>query len=277
MFRCKLINARSLNNKINDLRYLLDNDQLDLLCCCETWLQPSTPDSVIVANTDFSIFRKDRLHSIGGGVCILINNSTITAVDVPLLDEFCDLEIVCVDIVNTSIPTRVIACYRPPSTDTDCDAILHMKMFDKCLEFLCDVDSTIVIAGDINLPYVDWSNPILVSDTDRCSTIFTTFTSSYALNQCVSEPTRYNLNSSTGVTTATLIDLVLCNDNFAVNNVAVEAPFSRSDHCSVVFNIVRQVSPVNHDFSYRNFADADWDSINAALNDIDWNVIFNIY
>jgi len=273
--KCKLINARSLNNKLHQLQHVLNTENLDLLICSETWFKPYTPDSVIVADTNYSVFRKDRLLTTAGGACIFIKNDSVKAVRVAIPETFKDLEVVAIDIVNSSIPTRIIACYRPPSSDTDSVAISHIKLLINCLESLCDIDATVVIAGDLNLPWVDWSNPVFISDNGRCSTKFTEFINLFAFTQYVKEPTRININKDSGAVTAKLLDVVLCNDVFAISDVAVEAPFSTSDHCSVGFNIVCHVPSVTHDFEYNNFTSADWDAINAALNDVDWNAVFN--
>jgi len=83
-FKCKLINARSLNNKLHELQHELSNDNLDLLVCSETWFKPYTPDSVIIADTNYSVFRKDRLFTTAGGVCIFTQNDSVKAVQVAI-------------------------------------------------------------------------------------------------------------------------------------------------------------------------------------------------
>ena len=60
-----------------------------------------------------SIFGKDRLIHVGGGVCFVTNNKTVTTVPVPVYDIFSDLEIIAIDILNSTPPTRVITCYSP--------------------------------------------------------------------------------------------------------------------------------------------------------------------
>ena len=64
-------------------------------------------------HSNFSIFRKDRLTHVGGGVCLVTNNKTVTTVVVPVPDIFSDLEIIAIDILNFTPPTRVIKCYSP--------------------------------------------------------------------------------------------------------------------------------------------------------------------
>ena len=59
--------------------------------------------SVVISGRNFSIFRKDRPSSReGGGVCILINNATVTAVPVLVPSKFESLELVATDIVSAT-------------------------------------------------------------------------------------------------------------------------------------------------------------------------------
>ena len=67
---CRLLNARSLCNKLIDFQDLLSTERLDIAAVTVTWLNDSIPDSLIVdENSNFSLFRKDRLTHVGGGFC----------------------------------------------------------------------------------------------------------------------------------------------------------------------------------------------------------------
>jgi len=93
-----------------------------------------------------------------------------------LIDQsFSDSDIVCIDIVNSDQPLRIICCYRPPSSDTDLVSVESMNRIIKILEILCETDSTVVLAGDFNLPFIDWSCPFFISDCRHCSTQFNEF------------------------------------------------------------------------------------------------------
>ena len=252
---------------------MLRYDAVDIACITETWLQSSTPDSVIVANSTFSVFRKDRVDSPHGGVCIIVNNVSVKAVQVDIACEFNDLEIACIDIVSTQLPVRLIVGYRPPhSSDTAADDVKYTKHFVDCLMSLCNVDASIVIVGDFNFPSIDWSQLNFAVDNNRCSTLFSVFTKQFCFEQLVTEPTRVQ---STG-RNSSLLDLVLCNDPFIVCDINVNAPFSTSDHCVVDFKLCCPTQSAKlpaHEF--RNFSDADWNGISSYLNACDWSVVFN--
>lgn len=228
-----------------------------MICIVESWLSASTPNSLLVDDTNYSVFRKDRPSSPHGGACLLVNNATIKATPVDIDDKYLDTDVLCVDIINLYAPIRIIVGYRSPSSDTDADAINHTKHFIECLMSLCEVDMSIVIIGDLNFPTINWSKLNFLVDNDRCSTLFSMFVKQFCFEQYVSEMTR-DLPSCR----SSLLDIVLCNDSFIVNDVTVNTPFSTSDHCSVDFNLTCQTQSVNlpaHE--YRNFSDADWDDI----------------
>ena len=152
-----MFNSRSLRNKTQELSDLLNSELYDIICVTETWL---TPTDCIAAQL-YSVYRHDRTNGAGGGVCILTKNSTISASAVKISDIFSDIEITAVDVLNAKVAVRVINIYRPPSSDTDSNAILVMKRLIECLHILCEVNATIIITGDLNLPFIDWSNPLV--------------------------------------------------------------------------------------------------------------------
>jgi len=198
---------------------LLHEELFDIVLITETWLKPTYPDSMLLANiATYSAFRKDRTDSRGGGVCILTNNSSVKAIKVDIDAKFNQLELLCIDIVGNQYPVRVILGYRPPGLDTDACDIQCTKQLIDCLTSLCNVDSSIVLAGDFNLPNIDWSNLLFTVDDTCCSTLFSMFVKRFCFCQLVCEPTRLQPTGK-----SSLIDLVLCNDPFIVCDVCTDA------------------------------------------------------
>ena len=65
-------NAHSLNNKLVELYSLLEgklfsNNKCDVIDINETWLNISSPDSLLINGLSYNVYRKDR-PSRGGGV-----------------------------------------------------------------------------------------------------------------------------------------------------------------------------------------------------------------
>ena len=79
---------------------MLINEFPDVVAFTESWLDQSTPDSLLVDNNAYSVFRKDRFNEPYGGVCLLLNNATIKAVRVDIADNFNDIDILSVDVLK---------------------------------------------------------------------------------------------------------------------------------------------------------------------------------
>ena len=67
-----IVNVRSLVPKVDELEQTIKMNDVDMICLTETWLHPSILDSVLFLS-NYVLFRRDRLSSIGGGVCIYVN------------------------------------------------------------------------------------------------------------------------------------------------------------------------------------------------------------
>jgi hypothetical protein len=248
------------------------SEAYDLICVSESWLNSELSTPAIIGSLDYSVFRADRLHRPGGGVCVVTNNRKLKVIQVDLPEKFSDLEIVCLDLLNVFIPTRIIVCYRAPSSDSGLDDIEHIGHFIECLKFLSRHDATTLLVGDFNLPNINWSDPVFTSVRNSCSVQFSAFAKQYAFNQFVNEETRFQSALSDH---GSLLDLVLCNDAFAVNSVEVVMPFSTSDHCMVEFNLCLSNIACDTKFDFRNFKLANWDEINTHLAFIDWPGVFS--
>ena len=63
----KHINAQSLIPKLDEIKLLKENEDLDILCISETWLQPNSIDDLISIK-NYNVFRNDNpLNSRGSG------------------------------------------------------------------------------------------------------------------------------------------------------------------------------------------------------------------
>ena len=72
MFSCLFFNARSLSNKkqLGKLELILRSCNFNIVAVCETWLNKSSPDSLLGANGDYTVFRQHRVGR-GGGTAFL--------------------------------------------------------------------------------------------------------------------------------------------------------------------------------------------------------------
>ena len=111
---------------MQELNSLLHSEQFDILCITESWLHVSVDDSIILNGNNYSLYRADRFVSQrGGGVCVLLNNRRVKGIAVPLPSMFSHLELCVIDLLG-DVKIRLFVCYRPPSNNTEAEAVQYV-------------------------------------------------------------------------------------------------------------------------------------------------------
>ena len=207
-----LCNIRSLNNKVNEFYAEISSKSYDIIALCETWLNDSTPNSLLDCNDNYTIIRKDR-DTRGGGVCFFISKSFTTNVSQVIIpDLYKSLEVVAIDVSFGRMKTRLILLYRPPGNSYD---IVLNELLVSALDYLSSSScQRHVILGDFNLPTIDWPNCYFPSNQPYSCLCEYIFNSGY--HQVVNSPTREQ----------NILDLVLVSDLFIVSSVTVLPPIS---------------------------------------------------
>ena len=111
------LNARSLVNKISQIRLLCKDTNADFLCISESWLSPDHDDIEFSIN-GYKLFRKDRIGRNGGGVCVYskINNNYL----IDSIEMNTDLEILVLNISHRlAKPFYLVTIYRPPNSSAE--------------------------------------------------------------------------------------------------------------------------------------------------------------
>ena len=70
--RCIYMNARSIVNKIKELKVMIEEENVDIIAITETWLNDNVTDDEVSIN-GYTLFRKDRRYEVkcrGGGVAM---------------------------------------------------------------------------------------------------------------------------------------------------------------------------------------------------------------
>ena len=155
----------------------------DVLCISETWLSEHVKDNDI-SIPGYNIFRKDRKHSLGGGVCIYVKENFIVKIREDLM--FDEVEAVRVDINIGSTCYLVCCIYRPPSST--------VAYFDKMVDMFekATLENPHVIAlGDLNFDYK--------LDDSLCNNPIYYLEMSYGLRQLITEKTRVSHQSESTI------------------------------------------------------------------------------
>ena len=69
-----LSNVMSMAPKIDEIREVLGNSNVDLGCFVETWLQEHIPDQIVAA-AGYNLIRRDRCVGQHGGVCAYVRKT----------------------------------------------------------------------------------------------------------------------------------------------------------------------------------------------------------
>lgn len=238
-----LINARSICNKIDYLRPYIEYYKPDILAITETWGRAALTDSLITPH-GFTLFRKDRLDRLGGGVLLLVRNDLNPIhFSVPLhLNSFYD-SVWCVIKTSESKDILIGCVYRPPTANHETD-----QCFYTLLDHITDVGHDFrLVMGDFNAPNTDWT---LLRAAKREQT-FVEAVLANCLTQMVMSPTRED----------SILDLVFVNDVSLVSSVDVAQCFPGSDHNTVSVNIMIKTKtsmPTPKTENAFFFSKADW-------------------
>ena len=137
------VNARSLLSSLEEIKLLVNERKIDVLCISETWLEDNIPDRYV--NIDgFILFRTDKGR--GGGTCIYVRNQlNASLVDMKL--EGCEgVESTWVRVQCRKLPSIIIgAVYRHPNSSIDTFSHLQ-EMF----HLVCLKKHPMIALGDLN-------------------------------------------------------------------------------------------------------------------------------
>ena len=83
-----------------------------VIAVVETWFKDTLHDSLLCPR-GYSLFRKDRATSDGGGVAFFVRKDILIN-EIDLGSDGKHLDILCLDLLFGCQSLRVILCYHPP-------------------------------------------------------------------------------------------------------------------------------------------------------------------
>lgn len=189
-----------------------------ILIITETWLSSEVTSDLIIP-PNYKMFRNDR-GSRGGGVAIIVKSN------ISCLPINCELkETLFCKISFCDVSFMVVAVYRVPNAPTE-----FLEDLDILLKEHVSSNTRLIMAGDFNLPGIDWERlSVGSSEVTSCEKLLD-IAFQYCLNQIVQEYTRITEHSKT------LLDLVFLSDNISDYSTAVNEGIS--DHEMVSLSIM---------------------------------------
>ena len=120
--------------------------------------------------------------------------------------------------------------------------------------------------GDFNYPGICWENYSTSKGTDECEYHFVECVKDCYWFQHIKETTR-----GRGTNNASLLDLVLTNEEGMVSDINIEAPLGKSDHSVILFRFNAHITSEYEKTRYC-YNKADFEAMKTEL-DIDWNKV----
>jgi len=146
--RISVCNFQSIWNKRDILSTFLNDNKIDVMIGSETHLTKNTSNQEIIPS-NYSATRQDRTDGYGGIIIIYKNDIMIEEI------RFEKCELVAIKIATYEKPIVICACYRPPKCQESVNTELIRNLSKLCKKYK---QNPIWLAGDFNLPDIDWSN-----------------------------------------------------------------------------------------------------------------------
>ena len=203
-----LLNARSLQNKFDDMSVVADINNADLIAITETWFNENTPLQLF-SLSNYNLFFKSRKDRVGGGVA-LYGKQRLNCKQLPV--QVPDgLEVLWIQMRPPKLPRQVssiIICviYFPPRDPLSPDYIDHItSTIDELL--IRYPGAGISIIGDFN-------------DLD-----IEPFLQDQRFKQVVQQPTRGE----------NILDMIIKNYSLLYHSPEILCPIANSDHNCVLW------------------------------------------
>ena len=115
---------------------------------CETWLSPSILNSEVLPN-NYLVYRNDRIDGYGGVLVGIRDDFISESLHLNTTAEFTAVKVTLVG----EAPLIICSAYRPTNRDPD-----YLKSLCNVIELVNHTypRSTIWVAGDFNLPDINW-------------------------------------------------------------------------------------------------------------------------
>lgn len=244
------LNARSIRNKMDELKIIVSEHKPDIIGVVETWLNDSVFDSEINIE-NYHLVRKDRkndLKSKGGGIIMYIKN------EIPFVNattDYCSnvdhlwLKILC----KNCKPINIGIFYKPPDSNDE-----HTKFLIENMSKFKTANT--ILIGDFNYSDINWKE----HTSGALGKKFLNAIIKLSLQQCMKEKTRGK----------NILDLVFVYEKSLINKIENITPLGKSDHniLKVELNSIVKL-PIKSIICY-NYKKGNYKLLEKKLESIDW-------
>ncbi|XP_059819321.1 uncharacterized protein LOC132390792 [Hypanus sabinus] len=242
------LNARSVRNKADEFEAQVRMGNYDVAGITETRLKGDQTWEMNVQ--EYTCYRRDRNVGRGGGVALLVRNEIQSFARGDIGSG--EVESVWIELRNSKDKrTQMGVVYRPPNSSMDIGCKLNRE-----LTLACGKGNVAVVLGDFNMQ-VNWENQVGAGPQDR---EFVECLQDAFLEQLVREPTRDK----------TILDLVLCNEQDLISDLAVKEPLGGSDHNMISFYLQFEKDKGSSEVSVLQLDRGNYGAMGEELAKVDW-------
>ena len=245
-----ITNACHLSNKLDELRAVVDVNNVSVAVITESWLSSDIPDSAINLSSNLTSYRLDR-KSPGGGIITYISSKIPTQ----RLTEFQaeGKEILWLLLKPPRIPRPfstilLVGVYSPPGQTVESMKEITKTISDGIDSVLCNRPSSgIIITGDFNKLNLD----------QLCR--------QFGLRKCVKSPTRGNA----------ILDQILTNMSHLFEPAQHLPPLGRSDHQCLFFKPKQRMKLPPITKKFRPMKPGNLQTLQAEMSKETWESVIN--
>ena len=244
-------NARSIVNKIQELRLYAHTNNPDIIAITESWTNSSItnqyldiPNYTIVSRHD----RNDTTNGRGGGILIYVKHP-IKSYETTSSSQFNQFASIEVSLPNDIISLYVI--YRSPNSSSDNNKLL--------IEVLKQCKNPAIVVGDFNYPNIKWdclegcndSQDLIDCSLDKFWTQWVLF------------PTHNSGN---------VLDLVFAEDGM-INEVVNDSQLGNSDHAILIIETNQLCMERSRVMVRPDYGRADFKKLRNLFKSCNWSDI----
>ena len=262
-----LVSDRS---KLDDLKYIADSNNIDVITVSEIWLNVNIPDCLLAIPGFQPILRQDRQVGCGGGVAVYCRDSLAVSLR-PDLNDRCQRDVSTLWIEIHIGPSTVLVgtYYRPPGQPAESRNNFMDSLHRSITQAMASNPSLLLLLGDFNDRCHSWDSPH--SDSELGLRLYNLIDNN-GLKQIIDVPTRINDISNS------LLDLIIVDSEQMIIDSGTLPPVITSDHCVVYCHAdLRVASSSSYKRQIWDFNHADFEGLNTALCSTQFDEVYDRY
>ena len=216
------LNARSINNKVDELAAFMSVNKINMAAITESWLTEEIEDHQISID-GYVTHRRDRTHGRGGGLVVYVSQQ------IPITR--------CVELEVSNLECMWLWA-RPPRLPRPLPAIAVCVVYnppDKCVQEQRDLSDYLVSSVDtIRSKHPAECGIVILGDFNHLN--IQDLVISHNLNQVVTRPTRQD----------SILDYIITNLKSFYKTPDILAPLGSSDHNIIMWTPKDSIENINN-------------------------------